>query len=73
MGEPMSYQLLDVVRAAIDVPDQAIRAGDLGTVVEVHGQDAYEIEFCNDRGETLAMFAMSAAELCPARLQKQVA
>ncbi len=69
----MTYELLEVVAAATDVPAFGIRAGDLGTVVEVHGDDAYEIEFCNERGETLAMFALSGSDLRRVRPVQQAA
>ncbi len=69
----MTYELLDVVAAATDLPAFGVKVGDVGTVVEVHGAEAYEVEFCNDRGETLAMLAMSGADLRPARPVRQAA
>jgi hypothetical protein len=69
----LTYELLDVVAAATDVPAFGVKAGDVGTVVEVHSSDAYEVEFCNERGETLALLAMTAAELRPVLPVRQAA
>ena len=68
----MKHQLLDIVFAAVDVPGHGVKAGDLGTVVEVFG-DAYEIEFSNDLGETVAMFPMSEHEVRATEPQRQAA
>ncbi|MBH5328672.1 DUF4926 domain-containing protein [Eikenella sp. S3360] len=53
------YRLLDVVRLKRNVPEHGLRAGSIGTVVEVYGQDAYEVEFANERGETLALLVLN--------------
>lgn len=68
----MNLKILDTVLAAVDAPDHGVKIGDRGTIVEVYS-DAYEVEFCNDEGETLSMFAMSEAQVAPAHPLRQAA
>ena len=59
----MTFKLLDVVRATEDVPAFAVKAGDVGTVVEVYEDGDYEVEFCDKDGRTLATLAMTDRQL----------
>ena len=43
-----------------DLPERSLKRGDVGTVVEVLGSDVFEVEFCDDEGETYAEFAIGA-------------
>jgi hypothetical protein len=48
------------------VPEQGLKAGDVGTVVHVHGKgEAYEIEFLTLNGETVGVATLSAAQVRP--------
>jgi hypothetical protein len=49
----------DVIELSVDIPEQNLRAGDRGTVVHCHNQEAYEIEFTNENGETLNFLSLS--------------
>jgi Domain of unknown function (DUF4926) len=53
-------KLLDVVELLEGMPEEGLAAGAKGTVVEVYKTPslAYEVEFCNDCGETIAMLAL---------------
>ena len=53
-------KLLDVVELLEELPEDGLVAGAKGTVVEVYENPnlAYEVEFCNDEGETTAMLAL---------------
>jgi len=53
-------ELFDVVELLIDLPDLEIKAGELGTIVEEHNDRAYEVEFANDEGETLALLTLTS-------------
>lgn len=57
----MNYQLLDTVIAAVNLPDQGVLAGDLGTIVEIYTapRPAYEIEFVSPDGTTRALLTLS--------------
>jgi hypothetical protein len=50
---------LDSVVLTDDLPEHGLRAGDVGTVVLVHGaEEAYEVEFTTLQGETLAVVTL---------------
>lgn len=53
-------KLLDVVELLEGIPEEGLAAGAKGTVVEVYKTPnlAYEVEFCNACGETIAMLAL---------------
>ena len=57
---------LDTIVLTEDLPDQGLKAGDLGTVVLVHRNgEAYEVEFVTLGGETVAVVTLSAAQVRP--------
>lgn len=55
----------DVVRLKCDLPEHNLRAGMLGVVVEIFDtpDEAYEIEFANERGETIIELALKSEVL----------
>jgi hypothetical protein len=58
-------KLLDTVALAEDLPARKLKAGEVGTVVEVLDAGVYEVEFCDDDGQTYAQFALRADQLMP--------
>ena len=49
-----------------DVADYALKAGDVGTVVMVHGEgEGFEVEFMALNGETIAVVTLLAAQVRP--------
>jgi hypothetical protein len=62
-------RLLETVALTEDLPERELRAGEVGTVVEVLGTNAYEVEFCNESGETYAEFALRADQIVPLHTQ----
>ena len=55
-----------------DLPEYHLEAGDIGTVVLVHGNSAgYEVEFVALDGETVAVTTVLASQVRPAR-QKEI-
>jgi hypothetical protein len=50
--------LLDVVELLVALPDVQLQAGGQGTIVEEYEDRAYEVEFSNSQGETLALLAL---------------
>jgi len=52
-------ELYDVIELLTDLPQVEIKAGQLGTIVDKHNENAYEVEFANDGGETLALLALT--------------
>ena len=49
---------LDTVVLTEDLPEHGLKAGDLGTIVLVHGTTGYEVEFTTLDGETLAVVSV---------------
>ena len=50
--------LFDAIELLVDVPEENLRAGTRGAIVEDFG-DAYEIEFANSDGETLSLCTLT--------------
>lgn len=61
----MTYKLLEVVVLVRDLPDDGLKAGDLGTIVYVHEADAYEVEFVLRSGATQALVTLGPDDLRP--------
>lgn len=61
----MSYSQFDVVTLAVDLLDGNLRRGMNGVVIDVYHQpdEAYEVEFCDDEGKTLALLALTPEQL----------
>ncbi|MBM3746009.1 MAG: DUF4926 domain-containing protein [Acidobacteria bacterium] len=55
--------LLAVVALLEDVPEKALRRGQVGTVVEYLGPGVVEVEFADDLGRTYASLALRAEQL----------
>ena len=56
---------LDTVVLTVDLPEHRLRKGDIGTVVLVHGDRGYELEFVALDGETLAVASLDRAQVRP--------
>jgi len=50
--------LFDVVELIVDIPERGLYAGMQGTIVECYPEDAYEVEFMNEQGETIDFLAL---------------
>ena len=62
---PMKYKLLDTVVLDRDLPEHSLRAGDLGTVVEVYEPDGLEVEFVTASGKTQALVTLNVKDVRP--------
>ncbi len=58
-------RLLDTVALVEDIPSRRLRAGEVGTVVELLGEGVYEVEFCDEDGQTYAEFALRTDQIMP--------
>jgi hypothetical protein len=56
-------ELLSVVALLVDLPEQGLERGQVGTVVESLGPDVYEVEFSDDNGQTYASVAARGKQL----------
>lgn len=59
----MKLALLDTVVLMHDLPEYGLRAGDLGAVVELYGQEGVEVEFVRASGETQALVALKTSDV----------
>jgi hypothetical protein len=57
------FKLLDTVVLTRDVPEAGLRRGDLGAIVEVHGPNAFEVEFVAASGRTQALVTLAANDI----------
>ena len=55
--------LLDVVALTEDIPDHGLRRGQVGTIVEILGPNAFEVEFADNEGRTYATLALNTKQL----------
>ncbi len=68
----MKINLLDTVALIEDVPKFGLAAGEVGAVVEVLGDgEAFEVEFCNNEGQTYGLHTLRATQLVPLHTQGQ--
>jgi hypothetical protein len=58
-------QLLDVVVLVHDLPVDGLKAGDLGTVVELLDADTFEVEFVAASGRTQALVTLRSTDVRP--------
>ena len=63
----MNYSLFDVVALTEDIPENDLTAGMIGAVVDVYSTptEAYEVEFCDPKGSTIALRAFLPGQLMP--------
>jgi len=59
----MPIALLDTVALLKDLPNENLRRGQVGTVVELLAPGVFEVEFVDNEGRTYAMLALSAEQL----------
>ena len=65
----MIFKINDPVRLLIDLPEEALSKGAVGVVVMKHAEpeEAYEVEFCNEKGETIAQAALRPSQIALAQ------
>ncbi len=61
----MTYGVLDTIVLDRDLPEQGLRKGDLGAVVEVYEGDGLEVEFVKASGKTAALLTLNARDVRP--------
>lgn len=60
-------QLLDVVALKHALPENALLAGQVGTIVELLAPDVYEVDFSDNDGQTYAMLPLHISQLLKLR------
>ena len=59
----MRFKTLECVVLARDIPEEGLRAGDLGTVVETYDPDGLEVEFVTATGDTKAVVTLTSSDV----------
>ncbi|HEV2720914.1 MAG TPA: DUF4926 domain-containing protein [Thermoanaerobaculia bacterium] len=59
----MAYKELDTVVLRRDLPEQGLRSGDLGAVVQLYGDDGIEVEFVTASGHTQGLVTLNAHDV----------
>ncbi|MFC1976389.1 DUF4926 domain-containing protein [Chloroflexota bacterium] len=54
--------LFDVVEILLSIPEENIFIGAQGTLVHQHEDDVFEVEFADDKGETIALCTLSSQQ-----------
>jgi hypothetical protein len=63
----MTLRELDTIVLERDVPEHALRRGDLGAVVHVHADSSVDVEFVRASGRTQALIVLAARDVRPVR------
>lgn len=61
----MTFSLFDVVVLTQDMPEDGLRSGMIGAVIEIYASPvmAYEVEFCDASGQTIEQLALLPEQL----------
>lgn len=61
----MNFKLFDFVRVKRDIPREIVKKGMTGTIIEVFDKPnrAYEVEFSDENGVTVAQLALQPEEI----------
>ena len=59
----MTFKLLDTVVLTRDLPAHSLKAGDLGTVVELYSPEGLEVEFVTASGQTGALVTVKVRDV----------
>ena len=66
-------KLLDAVALLKAIPAYNLKAGQVGTVVEVFGPSDFEVEFVDKQGRTIAMLPLKRADLLVLQYEMEAA
>lgn len=55
----------DMVVLTCDLPEHGLKRGDVGTVVHIHRDAAYGVEFMTLDGETVAVLSLAQGQVRP--------
>jgi hypothetical protein len=59
----MKFAQLEAVVLRRDILEEGLRAGDLGAVVEVYGENGLEVEFVQASGQTKALVTLRTSDV----------
>jgi hypothetical protein len=58
-----AIKLLDVAALLENIEKHGLVVGQVGTVVDVLDENVYEVEFCDNNGQTYAVLALPSDQL----------
>jgi len=58
-------KMLDTVALVEDIPSRKLKRGEVGTIVEILAPEVFEVEFCDEDGQTSAELALRADQIIP--------
>ncbi|HHJ38052.1 MAG: hypothetical protein AXA67_02770 [Methylothermaceae bacteria B42] len=61
----MKLSVLDTVVLNKDIPENGLKAGDVGVVVEIYEPEGIEVEFVTGSGETQALVTLKKDDVHP--------
>lgn len=59
----MKFEKLEIVVLTHDLPEHGLRAGDVGTVVEIYPGGGLEVEFVRGSGITQALLTLTEQDI----------
>lgn len=59
----MKFKNYEIVVLEKDNPENGLKSGDTGTIVELYEPDGVEVEFVNGTGETKAVLTLSIKDI----------
>jgi hypothetical protein len=59
----LKFKLNDVVALTKDLPEHNLLKGQVGTIVEIHKKDFFDVEFSDDLGKTYALLTLKSTQL----------
>lgn len=61
----MGYYQFDIVTLVVDLPEENLYRGMKGTILDfyTHPSEAYEVEFCDDKGGTIMQIALALEQI----------
>lgn len=62
-SKPVKATLFDVVALRQDMDEHELRRGQVGTIVEILGDDVFEVEFTDNEGRTYSTLALKSEQL----------
>jgi len=68
-----TIQLFDVVALLDNIEKKGVGVGQVGTVIETLDENVFEVEFCDNNGQTYAVLVLRSDQLMPLRYSPQAA
>lgn len=61
----MSYSIFDTIVLIQDMPEEGLTSGMVGVIVDIYNEpvEAYEVEFCDSNGKTIALLALLPGQI----------